>query len=101
MAAGWRPLIRRWRGTFSPRAGRRTWVSRRINCESAMPLETWFIFDLGNTVIKLAYERVLENICRNASMKRDALVDLLEKPGGYRDLESGAKIGRASCRERV
>src|SRR5947208_8427381 len=55
-----------------------------------MPLETWFIFDLGNTVIKLAYERVLENICRNASMKRDALVDLLEKPGGYRDLESGA-----------
>ena len=49
-----------------------------------MPLETWFIFDLGNTVIKLAYERVLENICRNASMKRDALVDLLEKPGGYR-----------------
>jgi HAD superfamily hydrolase (TIGR01509 family) len=55
-----------------------------------MPQETWFIFDLGNTVIKLAYERVLENICRNASMKRDALVELLEKPGGYRDLESGA-----------
>ena len=50
----------------------------------------WFVFDLGNTVIKLAYERVLENICRNASMKRDVLVDLLEKPGGYRDLESGA-----------
>lgn len=55
-----------------------------------MPLETWFIFDLGNTVIKLAYERVLEAICHNASMKRDALVDLLEKPGGYRDLENGA-----------
>jgi putative hydrolase of the HAD superfamily len=55
-----------------------------------MPQETWFVFDLGNTVIKLAYERVLENICRNASMKRDALVELLEKPGGYRDLESGA-----------
>jgi glucose-1-phosphatase len=54
-----------------------------------MPLETWFIFDLGNTVIKLAYERVLENICREATMKRDALVDLLEKPGGYRDLENG------------
>src|SRR2546423_506610 len=34
----------------------------------------WFIFDLGNTVIKLAYERVLENICRNASMKRDRFV---------------------------
>jgi FMN phosphatase YigB (HAD superfamily) len=55
-----------------------------------VPLETWFVFDLGNTVIKLAYERVLENICRKASMKRDRLVELLEKPGGYRDLESGA-----------
>jgi len=55
-----------------------------------MPQETWFVFDLGNTVIKLAYERVLENVCRSASMKRDALVELLEKPGGYRDLESGA-----------
>jgi FMN phosphatase YigB (HAD superfamily) len=55
-----------------------------------MPQETWFLFDLGNTVIKLAYERVLENICRKASIKRDALVDLLEKPGSYRDLERGA-----------
>jgi putative hydrolase of the HAD superfamily len=55
-----------------------------------MPQETWFLFDLGNTVIKLAYERVLETICRNASMTRDDLVELLEKPGGYRDLESGA-----------
>ena len=65
-----------------------------------MPLETWFIFDLGNTVIKLAYERVLENICRHADIKRDALVDLLEKPGGYRDLESGA-IGFAEFYEFV
>jgi len=55
-----------------------------------MPQERWFVFDLGNTVIKLAYERVLENVCRSATMKRDALVELLEKPGGYRDLESGA-----------
>ena len=54
-----------------------------------MPQETWFIFDLGNTVIKLAYERVLENVCRDAAIKRDDLVDLLEKPGGYRDLERG------------
>ncbi len=54
-----------------------------------MPQETWFIFDLGNTVIKLAYERVLEGVCRDASIGRDALVDLLEKPGGYRDLERG------------
>ena len=53
-------------------------------------MTTWFLFDLGNTLIKLAYERVMENICRDAAISRDALVDLLEKPGGYRDLESGA-----------
>jgi glucose-1-phosphatase len=51
---------------------------------------TWFLFDLGNTLIKLAYERVLGNICRDASISRDELVDLLEEPGGYRDLERGA-----------
>jgi putative hydrolase of the HAD superfamily len=51
---------------------------------------TWFLFDLGNTVIKLAYERVLENICKESSTSRDELVDLLEKPGSYRDLERGA-----------
>ena len=50
----------------------------------------WFLFDLGNTLIKLAYERVLENICRNASASRDQLVDLLERGGGYRDMERGA-----------
>lgn len=55
-----------------------------------MPEQTWFLFDLGNTVIKLAYERVLENICRDAAMKRDEMVDLWEEPGGYRDLEHGA-----------
>jgi len=53
-------------------------------------MTTWFLFDLGNTLIKLAYERVLENICRDASIERDDLVELLEKPGGYRDLETGA-----------
>jgi len=51
---------------------------------------TWFLFDLGNTVIKLAYERVLENICKDATVTRDALVELLEQPGSYRDLERGA-----------
>jgi glucose-1-phosphatase len=51
---------------------------------------TWFLFDLGNTLIKLAYERVLENICRDATATRDDLVTLLERPGGYRDLEAGA-----------
>lgn len=51
---------------------------------------TWFLFDLGNTVIKLAYERVLENICKDAALPRDAMVELFEKPGSYRDLERGA-----------
>ena len=53
-------------------------------------MTTWFLLDLGNTLIKLAYERVLANICREATITRDQLVDLLERPGGYRDLESGA-----------
>lgn len=50
---------------------------------------TWFVFDLGNTLIKLAYERVLENICSDATVGRDTLVDILEGAGGYRDLERG------------
>ena len=50
---------------------------------------TWFVFDLGNTLIKLAYERVIERVCNKAPVDRDGLIDLLEKPGGYRDLERG------------
>jgi len=52
--------------------------------------DTWFLFDLGNTVIKLAYERVLAAMCEDASMTRDELVELLEEPGAYRDMERGA-----------
>jgi glucose-1-phosphatase len=51
---------------------------------------TWFLFDLGNTLIKLAYERVLENICRHSTVKRDELIEILEAPGSYRDMERGA-----------
>lgn len=51
---------------------------------------TWFLFDLGNTLIKLAYERVLASICRDASTTRDELIDVLEAAGGYRDMERGA-----------
>jgi HAD superfamily hydrolase (TIGR01509 family) len=51
---------------------------------------TWFLFDLGNTLIKLAYERVLENLCADATISRDELVEVLEEPGGYRDMERGA-----------
>lgn len=53
-------------------------------------MPTWFLFDLGNTLIKLAYERVLENICRDAAVTRDELIEILEAPGGYRDMERGA-----------
>jgi len=55
-----------------------------------MSAPTWFVFDLGNTVIKLAYERVIEAVCRQASTSRDELVDVLEDAGGYRDMERGA-----------
>ena len=50
----------------------------------------WFLFDLGNTVIKLAYERVIEKICRDASVNRDQLLEIFEEGGGYRDMERGA-----------
>lgn len=53
-------------------------------------MTTWFLFDLGNTLIKLAYERVLGNVCRDAGVSRDELVEILEQPGGYRDMERGA-----------
>jgi glucose-1-phosphatase len=52
---------------------------------------TWFFFDLGNTVIKLAYERVMENIVREAAVDRDQLLEVFEAPGGYRDMERGAR----------
>ncbi len=50
---------------------------------------TWFLFDLGNTVIKLAYERVMENICKASSTTRDELLELFEAPNSYRDMERG------------
>jgi FMN phosphatase YigB (HAD superfamily) len=52
--------------------------------------DTWFLFDLGNTVIRLAYERVLAAVCAEATVTRDELVALLEEPGAYRDMERGA-----------
>jgi putative hydrolase of the HAD superfamily len=51
---------------------------------------TWFLFDLGNTVIKLAYERVIQRICRDSNVDRDQLLEIFEQPGGYRDMERGA-----------
>ena len=55
-----------------------------------MPWHNWFVFDLGNVLIKLAYERVLGRICANASADRDRLLAIMESAGGYRDLERGA-----------
>ncbi len=55
-----------------------------------MATDTWFLFDLGNTIIRLAYERVLAAVCAEATVTRDELVDLLEEPGAYRDMERGA-----------
>lgn len=55
-----------------------------------MPEEQWFLFDLGNTVIKLDYERVMANVCKDANVSRDELIEIFEKPGGYRDMEAGA-----------
>lgn len=54
-----------------------------------MHWESWFVFDLGNVIVKLAYERVIGAICADADVDRDGLVDLLEGAGGYRDLERG------------
>ena len=56
---------------------------------------THFIFDLGNTVIKLAYERVIEKICRESNVNRDQLLEIFEQPGGYRDMERGAAPSRS------
>lgn len=51
---------------------------------------TWFIFDVGNTIIKLAYERVMDGICRQSNANRDRLLEIFDMPGGYRDMERGA-----------
>ena len=50
----------------------------------------WFLFDLGNTLIKLAYERVIERICRDSNVNRDELLEIFENAGGFRDLERGS-----------
>lgn len=55
-----------------------------------MPWRIWFVFDLGNVVVRLAYERVIARLCASCDLGRDELIRMLEKPGGYRDLERGA-----------
>ena len=55
-----------------------------------MPAIHWFLFDLGNVLVKLAYERVIAAICGDSAVDRDELLRLFEAPGGYRDMERGA-----------
>lgn len=49
----------------------------------------WFIFDLGNVLIRLAYGRVVAALCHWSDLGPEDLQVLLEGPGGYRDLERG------------
>lgn len=49
----------------------------------------WFIFDLGNVLLRLAYPRVLAVISQSSSIGGDELHRLMDGPGGYRDLERG------------
>ena len=57
---------------------------------AALQMINWFIFDLGNTIIKLNYERVIDNIVRESNVNREELLDIFERAGGYRDMERGA-----------
>jgi len=54
-----------------------------------MPWHTWFVFDLGNVVINVDYEKLIHGICSNADVDRDRLIQIIEGAGGYRDLEKG------------
>lgn len=55
-----------------------------------MTRPAWFLFDLGNTVIKLGYERVVAAICADSDLSPGEVAAVLEQPGFYRDLERGA-----------
>jgi glucose-1-phosphatase len=50
----------------------------------------WFLFDLGNVLVKLAYERVLDRICSASTRSRDAVLAAIDGERGYRDMERGA-----------
>lgn len=54
-----------------------------------MPDRRWFMFDLGNVLIRLEYETVLEKIAKRSNAGRDQLIELMDAGGGYRDLERG------------
>ncbi|MFN2441445.1 MAG: HAD family hydrolase [Thermoanaerobaculia bacterium] len=49
----------------------------------------WFLFDLGNVLIRLDYDRVLDRIAKKSRVRREELIELMDAPGSYRDLERG------------
>ncbi len=55
-----------------------------------MAWQNWFLFDLGNTVVRLAYERVLFRLSSESTASREELMTVMERGGGYRDLERGS-----------
>lgn len=55
-----------------------------------MQVHSWFIFDLGNVLIDLAFDRVVSNLCRDSDQPAAEMVRTLEGAGGYRDLERGS-----------
>ena len=61
----------------------------------SMPNIQWFLFDLGNVVIKLAYERVIAAICGDSAVDRDELLAIFESPGG---IGYGLAIARKAMR---
>lgn len=50
----------------------------------------WFLFDLGNVLVRLAYDRVLDRICAASSLPRNVVLAAIDGEGGYRDMERGA-----------
>ncbi|MEO8217137.1 MAG: HAD-IA family hydrolase [Acidobacteriota bacterium] len=54
-----------------------------------MPLPEWFIWDLGNVVLKLAWERVVTSLVASSSADAGAMKRLMEGPDGYRAMERG------------
>lgn len=55
-----------------------------------MPAHRWFLFDLGNVLIQLDYERMIRGLRADSPATREQVIRALERPGGCRDLELGA-----------
>ena len=53
------------------------------------PRRKWFVFDLGNVLLRIDYDRVVDRIASRSQSSREQLIDLMDAAGGYRDLERG------------